>query len=247
MLIGEELAQTRELYEDRLSTLDRLNALERAAVDVEANRSGTSSRITEAQARISELRTQIAGLGSDSRNRAAIELGQVQAQLAESRQQEVTASDANDRTAIRAPQDGIVNRLAVKTIGGVIPAGQVLLEIVPAADRLVVEAQVATTDIDQVTIGAEAALRFTALSMRTTPEILGTVTQVDANRTVDEATGIPFYTAKIEISDAEFAKLGETRLSVGMPVEVFIKTGERTILTYILRPLSDQLKRALRE
>ena len=127
------------------------------------------------------------------------------------------------------------------------PPGEVLMELVPAADKLIVNANVAITDIDNVAVGQPAFLRFTALSMRTTPEITGRVTQVDANRTVDQASGVAYYTARVEISEEEFAKLGDVRLSVGMPVEVFIQTGQRTILTYILRPLTDQLKRALRE
>lgn len=246
-LIDEELAQTRELYEGRLSTLDRLNALERSAVGVEAERDSSFARISEAQARIAELRTQMAGLGSENRSQAAVELAQVQALIAESRTREVTASDTNDRTAIRAPQAGIVNALAIQTIGGVVPAGQTLLEIVPAGDQMVVNAHVAITDIDNVSVGQPAFLRFTALSMRTTPELSGRVVRVDADRTVDEATGVAFYNARIEIPESEFEKLGEVRLTVGMPVEVFIQTGERTILNYILRPLTDQLNRALRE
>lgn len=246
-LIQQELVQTRQLYEDRLSTLDRLNALERAAVGVQADRASAEASAASARARIGELRTQMASLGSETRARAAAELAEVQALITDDRQREVSATDTNDRTAIRAPQDGIVNKLAVQTIGGVVPPGETLLEIVPAGDRLVVEAMVPTTDIDNVAPDQPAFLRFTALSMRTTPEIRGTVTQVDANSTVDQASGVTYYTARIEITDEEFDKLGNVQLTVGMPVEVFIQTGERTILDYILRPLSDQLKRALRE
>jgi len=246
-LIGQELAQTRELYESSLSTLDRVNALERAQVGVEAERSASLASVSGAQARIGELQTQMAGLGSENRSQAAAELAQVQALLNEGRQREVTASDTSDRTAIRAPQSGIVNRMQIQTIGGVVPAGQVLMEIVPDSDRLVVKARVAITDIDNVTLDQPAFLRFSALSARTTPELRGRVTQVDPNRTVDQATGAAFYTATIEISEEEFAKLGHVQLSVGMPVEVFIQTGERTILNYIMRPLVDQFNRALRE
>ena len=246
-LIGQELAQTRELYENRLSTLDRVNALERSQVGLQAERSASLSSITEAQARISELRTQMAGLGSENRSQAAMELAQVQALISEGRQREVTATDTNDRTAIRAPQSGIVNRLAIQTIGGVVPAGQMLMEIVPDTDQLVVKAHIGITDIDNVVIGQPAFLRFSALSMRTTPELQGKVTQVDPNRTVDQTTGAAYYNATVEITPTEFAKLGKAELSVGMPVEVFIQTGERTILNYIMRPLSDQFARALRE
>jgi HlyD family secretion protein len=246
-LINEELAQTRELYEGRLTTLDRLNALERAAAGVHADRATAAAQIDQGRARIGELTTQMAAVQSTARSQAATALAQVQSLIADIRKQDVAASDQNDRTVIRAPQAGIVDKLAVRTVGGVIPAGEPLLEIIPAADRLVVTAHIKLTDIDQVAIGQPAFLRFSALSTRTTPELKGKVTQVAADRTVDQASGTAFYNATVAISDEEFKKLEGARLTVGMPVEVFIQTGERTILNYILRPLGDQLNRALRE
>lgn len=246
-LIDEELAQTRDLYEESLTTLDRLNALERAAVGVEAERASAAAQIAEARARIAELRTQMATIQSSARSEAALELSQVQSLLADIRTQEITASDQNDRTLIRAPLDGIVDKLAIRTIGGVVPAGDTLLEIVPAEDQLVVQAHVALTDIDAVATDRPAFIRFSALSMRTTPEIAGTVTRVSADSTVDRATGAAYYIATVSVPEEEYAKLGDVQLVVGMPVEVFIQTQERTILSYILRPLTDQLNRALRE
>lgn len=246
-LVHQELAQNRQLYDARLTTLDRLNALERAAVGVEAQQVATRSGMDGARARIGELLVQMQAVTSGARNEAALELGQVQSAIAELRKQTVVASDQNDRTAIRAPQDGVVDKLQIRTIGSVVPAGQPLMEIVPDADRLVVRAQVRPTDVDSVAVGQPAHLRFTALSMRTTPELAGTVTQLGADRTVDKASNVSFYTVTVSIPDAEFRKLGKVRLSVGMPVEVFIQTEQRTILQYIIRPLSDQLKRALRE
>lgn len=246
-LVGQELAQNRQLYDARLTTLDRLNALERAAVGVEAQQATARAGIAEAQARIGELRVQMDAVTSGARSEAALELGQVQSLIADVRKQQVAASDQNDRTAIRAPQDGVVDKLQIRTIGSAVPAGQTLMEIVPDADRLVVRVQVRPTDVDSVAVGQPAHARFTALSMRTTPELAGTVTQVGADRTTDRATNASYYTATVSIPDAEFRKLGKARLSVGMPVEVFIQTEQRTILQYIIRPLSDQLKRALRE
>lgn len=246
-LVHQELAQTRQLYEGRLTTLDRLNALERAAVGVEAQQAAASSSMVEARARIGELQVQMASVGSMARSEAALELAQVETQIAQLRKEAVTASDQNDRTAIRAPQDGVVDKMAIRTVGSVVPAGDTLMEIVPDRDRLVVKAHVKLTDIDHVSRGQPAHLRFAALSMRTTPEILGTVTQVAADRTVDRATSAAYYSATISITDAELRRLGKARLSVGMPVEVFIQTEQRTILQYIIRPLSDQFRRALRE
>ncbi|SFF86918.1 membrane fusion protein PrsE [Novosphingobium sp. CF614] len=246
-LVREELAQTRQLYEGRLTTLDRLNALERAAVGVQAQKAAAVSGMTEARARIGELQVQMASVSSAARSEAALELAQVQAMISDLRKQEAAASDQNDRTVIRAPQDGIVDKLRVRTVSSVVPAGEALMEIVPDLDRLVVRAQVKLTDIDSVVVGQPAHLRFTALSMRTTPELTGTVTRVGADRSIDQATNASYYSATVSIPDAEFRKLGKVRLSVGMPVEVFIQTQQRTILQYIIRPLSDQFKRALRE
>ncbi|MCT2398719.1 HlyD family type I secretion periplasmic adaptor subunit [Novosphingobium mangrovi (ex Huang et al. 2023)] len=246
-LVHEELAQTRQLYEQRLTTLDRLNALERAAVGVQAQRDTARAGMRQAHARIAELQVQMASVTSAARSEAALELAQVQAAISDLRKQDVAASDQNDRTAIRAPQDGIVDKLQVRTVGSVVPAGEPLMEIVPDADRLVVRARVRLTDIDSVATGQSAHLRFTALSMRTTPELNGTVTQVGADRTVDRVTNASYYSATVSIPDDEFRKLGNVRLSVGMPVEVFVQTQQRTILQYIIRPLSDQFKRALRE
>lgn len=246
-LVDQELAQNRQLYEARLTTLDRLNALERAAVGVEAQQEAARSGMAGAQARIGELLVQMDAVTSGARSEAALELGQVESAIAELRKQQVAASDQNDRTAIRAPRDGVVDKLQIRTIGSVVPAGQVLMEIVPDADRLVVRVQVRPTDVDNVAVGRPAHVRFTALSMRTTPELAGTVTHLAADRTVDRVTGTAYYAATVSIPDEEFRKLGKVRLSVGMPVEVFIQTEQRTILQYVIRPLSDQLKRALRE
>ena len=246
-LVREELAQTRQLYQDRLTTLDRLNALERAAVGVGADRASARSGAVEGRARVGEYQAQMASVGSGARSQAAIELGEVRNLIAELRKENAAVSYQNDRTAIRAPQDGIVDKLAIRTIGSVVPAGQILMEIVPINDRLVVKAQVRPTDVDQIAESQEAHLRFTALSMRTTPELNGTIIQLAPDRTIDRVTNVAFYPATISIPAAELRKLGRTRLAVGMPVEVFVQTGERTMLQYILRPLSDQFKRALRE
>lgn len=246
-LVNEELVQTRQLYEGRLTTLDRLNALERSAVGVQAQKAAAQSGMVQARARIGELQVQMASVTSTARSEAALELAQVQAAISDLRKQDAAASDQNDRTAIRAPLDGIVDKLQVRTVGSVVPAGEALMEIVPARDRLVVRSQVQPTDIDSVAIGQPAHVRFTALDMRTTPELAGTVTQVGADRTVDHGTSRSYYSVTVSIPDVEFRKLGKARLSVGMPVEAFIQTQQRTMLQYIIRPLSDQFKRALRE
>jgi HlyD family secretion protein len=132
-------------------------------------------------------------------------------------------------------------------VGGVVAPGDPLMLIVPKADDLSIEVRVEPQDIDQLTIGQEAVLRLSAFSQRTTPEIKGRISRIAADLTQDQKTGVAFYTARIEVRELERAQLKDLKLVPGMPVEAFVQTGERTALSYLARPLSDQLNRARRE
>ena len=246
-LIKEELDATRKLYDERYTTLEKLNALERAAVGVSASAAGARSSLTEANARIVELQRQADSMARDFRSQAALDLLETESKISELQRMKVAADDSVDRSAITAPQDGIVDKLATNTIGGVIPPGDTIMEIVPDADQLIVRAKVLPADIDQVARGRSATLRFTAFSSRTTPELDGTVQEVAADRTVDQPTGFSYYTATITISRSELSKLGKQKLIAGMPVEAFIQSGSRTLLGYVLKPLHDQLMRSFRQ
>ncbi|WP_251567196.1 HlyD family type I secretion periplasmic adaptor subunit [Erythrobacter sp. 3-20A1M] len=244
-LIDEELEQTRELYRDKLTTLDRLNALERSAASLDANRQTASANIQQAQARISEFRAQAGTVGATDKSAAAEELVRVQSALADLKKQKVAADDTLDRTVIRAPEAGIVDKMSVKTIGAVIPAGETLLEIVPDADDLTVQARILPNDIDQIDEGQKAVLLFSGLNRQTTPEIEGVVSFVSPDSATDDA-GHTFYRVTIEIPEDQLRRLGNVKLRVGMPVEAFIQTNERTMLSFFLRPLTDQLRRSFR-
>jgi HlyD family secretion protein len=119
--------------------------------------------------------------------------------------------------------------------------------IVPDTDQLRIEAKVAPQDIDQLSVGQPAVLRFSAFNQRTTPEINGTLARVSPDTTTDQRTGQSYYTARIAVEPAEIARLGAVKLVPGMPVEVFVQTGERKVLSYLLKPLADQITRAFRE
>ena len=162
-------------------------------------------------------------------------------------ERKVAAEDQLRRIDIRAPISGIVHEMNVHTVGGVISAGEQLMLVVPAADQLTVESRVAPQDIDQVRIGQTASLRFSAFSQRTTPEITGTVSRVSADVTTEQRTGATYYTARIAIDPSEISRLGDVKLLPGMPVEAFIKTGDRTVGSYLTKPLYDQIARAFRE
>lgn len=247
VLINDELGATRKLYENRYTTLDRLNALERSASGLTAEARGARQSVASGIARIGELRLQIGSIEAESRSTAAAELMDVLSRVSEMRRTQATANDSFERTTIRAPQAGVVDKLAFRTVGGVIPAGQMILELIPDDDNMIVEVTISPVDIDQVHAGQKAIVRFSAFSARTTPELIGKVTHVSADRTDDKATQSAFYRVTITLSKRQISKLGELRLRPGMPAETFIQTSRRTMLSYILKPLTDQLARAFRE
>ena len=162
-------------------------------------------------------------------------------------ERKVTAEDQLRRIDIRAPQDGMVLQSTVHTVGGVITAGDAIMLIVPEADNLSVEAKVNPQDIDQLRMGQKTLLRLSAFNQRTTPELIGTISRISPDTTVDQRTGQSYYTIRVSIPPDEVARLGDVRLIPGMPVEAFVQTGDRTMLSYLAKPLSDQLMRAFRE
>ena len=162
-------------------------------------------------------------------------------------ERKVTAEDQLRRIDIRAPQDGMVLQSTVHTVGGVISAGDAIMMIVPQADNLSVEAKVNPQDIDQLQIGQKTLLRLSAFNQRTTPELNGVVSRVSPDTTTDQRTGQSYYTIRVSMPPEEIARLGDVKLIPGMPVEAFVQTGDRTMLSYLAKPLHDQLMRAFRE
>ena len=172
---------------------------------------------------------------------------EIDGKIGEFVERKITAEDQLKRIDIRAPQDGTVFQSAVHTVGGVITAGEPIMMIVPEADNLAVEAKINPQEIDQLQIGQRALLRFTNFNQRTTPEIYGIVTRISADTSTDQRTGATYYTIRIGMPAEEVAKLGEVKLVPGMPVETFVQTGDRTVISYLAKPLVDQIKRAFRE
>ncbi|AMX97951.1 MULTISPECIES: HlyD family type I secretion periplasmic adaptor subunit [Mesorhizobium] len=246
-LIGTELAGMRTLWERKLVSIDRITALEREAVRLEAEHGQLIAAIAQSKGHTSEIRLQIIQIDQDLRSEVATELREVQAKLSELVERKVSAEDQLKRIDIRSPQAGVVLQLAVHTIGGVITAGEPVMLIVPVADRLTVEARVAPQDIDQLKQGQEATLRLSAFNQRTTPELNGSVSKISADLSTDERTGAGYYTVHIVLPRTELARLKRLTLAPGMPVEVFFTTSSRTMLSYLVKPLADQIQRAFRE
>lgn len=246
-LINQELGGVRELWKNNLVQITRLTALERDGARVEGERAQLVASVAQAKGKITETELQIIQIDQDLSSEVAKDMREVDAKFGEFVERKVTAEDQLKRIDLRAPQDGIVLESKVHTVGGVIPAGDTIMQIVPESDNLLVEARVNPHDIDQVQIGQSAVLRFSAFNLRTTPEINGTITRISADTTTDQRTGQTYYTTRIAMPKSEIARLGDIKLIPGMPVEAFVQTGERTVMSYLMKPLQDQFMRAFRE
>ncbi len=246
--VNEELIGVRELWRKNLVQLTRVTSLERDGARLEGERGALISNIAQTRGKITETELQVLQVGQDLRSEVGKNLADIRGHTSEYVEKKVAAEDQLRRIDIRAPQDGIVHQLTAHTVGGVIsPQGDPIMLIVPETDLLSAEVRIAPQDIDQVHIGQRAVMRFSAFSQRTTPELNGEVTRISADVTQDAKTGNSFYTLRINAPDSELARLNGLRLLPGMPVESFIQTGERTVITYLTKPLWDQVHKAWRE
>ncbi|MCJ2180076.1 HlyD family type I secretion periplasmic adaptor subunit [Novosphingobium album (ex Hu et al. 2023)] len=246
-LIVPERDGLRKLWEKRLVSINRLNQLERTAVELKGQSASLSAQIGQSQARIGEVREQIINLDQTARSDAGTQLMAVNAQLNDQRVRAASASDTFDRSTVRAPYGGVVDKLAFSTVGTFIPPAQQIVEIVPDNDLMEVAVQISPLDIDQVHEGQAARVRFSAFSAPSTPEITGKVVFVSADRAQDPRTGSSYFRARVRLSQADLKRHGAIELKSGMPTEVFITTGSRTMLSYITKPLRDQFARAFLE
>jgi HlyD family secretion protein len=246
-LIERELAGVRELWKQNLVQLNRLTALEREATRLDGERGQLIAAAAQAKGKIAETSLQILQIDQDIASDVAKELREVDGKIGEFIERKVAAEDQLKRIDIRAPQDGTVFQSAVHTVGGVITASDPIMLIVPEADNLSVEVKVNPQDIDQLQLNQKAILRFTAFNVRTTPEIEGTVTRISADTSTDQRTGQSYYTIRIAMAADQIERLGDVKLLPGMPVEAFVQTGDRTMWSYLMKPLHDQFVRAFRE
>jgi HlyD family secretion protein len=246
-LINQELDGVRDLYKKNLVPITRLTALERDSARIEGERAQLIASVAQAKGKVVETQLQIIQIDQDLSSEVAKDMREVDAKTGEFVERKVAAEDQLKRIDIRAPQDGTVLQSTVHTVGGVITAGEPIMLIVPGADNLTVEAKVIPQDVDQLQLGQTAVLRFSAFNQRTTPEINGTVSRVSADTTTDQRTGQSYYTIRIAMPNEEILRLGDVKLLPGMPVEAFVQTGDRTVFSYLVKPLHDQLMRAFRE
>jgi HlyD family secretion protein len=245
-LVNQELTGVRALYEQHLVQLARLTTLERDGARLEGERAQYVASRAQTKGKITETELQIIQIDKDMVSDVSKDLRETNDKIGELVERKVTAEDQLRRVDIRAPQDGMVEQSTVHTVGGVISAGDAIMMIVPQTDDLQVEAKVNPQDIDKLQIGQKTLLRLSAFNQRTTPELNGVVTRVSPDVTTDQRTGQTYYTIRVSMPPKEVARLGEVKLIPGMPVEAFVQTGARTLLSYLIKPLHDQLMRAFR-
>ncbi|MDE2378279.1 HlyD family type I secretion periplasmic adaptor subunit [Bradyrhizobium sp.] len=246
-LVQKELTGVRDLYDKHLVQLSRLTTLERDSARLNGERAQYVASRAQAKGKITETELQIIQVDKDMVSEVSKDLRETNDKIGELIERKVTAEDQLRRVDIRAPQDGMVLQSTVHTVGGVVTAGDTLMLIVPQADDLQVEAKVNPIDIDKLQIGQKTLLRLSAFNQRTTPELNGLVSRVSPDVTTDQRTGQSYYTIRVSMPPEEVARLGEVKLIPGMPVEAFVQTGDRTLLSYLMKPLHDQLMRTFRE
>jgi HlyD family secretion protein len=246
-IIRKELASLQPLLDQGIIPATRVYALQRDAADLTGELGSLIASGAETNGKIAETELQIIQVDDDQRTEVSDQLRQAESEIGEFSERLVAAEDELKHIDIRAPQTGLVHQLSVHAAGAVVTPGAEMMLIVPASDVLIPELKLSPQDIDQVAVGQDVTLRFSAFSQRTTPELNGRISRIAADLTTDQRTGQSYYSLRVSIPGEEWAKLGSLVPLAGMPVEAFVQTGERTALAYLAKPFTDQVARAFRE
>lgn len=242
-----EISELTELLSEGFVDKQRLLEQERKLDMLRAEVADHQSEVTKTRLQISETELQILQLNKDFNSEVVAQLAEVQTKVFDLQERMAALEDRLSRIVIRAPEDGMILGMTVHTIGGVVSPATPLLDIVPSVSDLIVEAQVSPIDIDRVSVGKAADIRFSAFNSSTTPVIKGEVVHVSADRLINEETGMPYYLARVSMTEEGAKALGSLTLQPGMPAEVLINTGARTMLQYLVQPATDAVARAMIE
>lgn len=242
-----EITELKDLLRQGFVDNQRLLEQERKLDMLKSEVADHQSTITKTRLQINETEMQIVQTNQKFSSDVAKDLSDVQAQVFDLQEKASALKDRLSRIVIRAPEDGMVLDMKVHTIGGVVSAGTPLLDIVPESSDLVVEAHVSTNDIDRITLGKLTDVRFSAFNAATTPVIQGQVTRISADRLTDEKTGEGYYLVRVKVTDEGLKRLGDRKLQPGMPAEVLINAGERTMLQYLLKPARNMFAKSMIE
>ncbi len=247
-IIAQNIEKKQKAVKEGIISQDDMDELKTQHAGLLGNIGELKSNVAKIGSTIAETELQILQIDVVFLENVQQELREVNTKISELAEQKKAIEEKLERTLIRAPVAGIVHNLSIHTIGGVIGAGRPILQIIPINERLIIEARIETKDIDQVKIGQIASVNLSAFDMQTTPMLNGEVINVSAAQLIDEKTNFPYYSVEVEILESELERLKDDQILLpGMPAEVFIQTGERTPLDYLLKPLKVQIMRAFKE
>lgn len=246
-LVDQEYDAAAKLYDQKIVTMQKVNGLKRQRVELDGNRGERLSSRAQAEGKIAEINLQILQLDEDRRTENSKDLTDVEAKTAEMQERRIAAVDQMNRLELRAPMGGRIYQLTVHTVGGVVNPGEVLMLLAPDQRDLTIEAKIATRDIDQLTLGQKVDIRFSAFDQKTTPEVQGDVVSISPDVVTEQRSGTDYYPVRIKPEPASLQKLSNMKLYPGMPAEVFIKVADRSVLSYMTKPLMDQISHTFRE
>jgi membrane fusion protein, epimerase transport system len=246
---SEEILEWEDLYKQRLVDKQKIRDLKRENNIIEGDLANAKSEIAKLQEQISEVKTQKLLREKEFKNDTLQKIVEAETHLSDLKSKIIANEDVLSRTTITSPIDGTIVGLSLHTVGGVVSPGKPILEIIPADSKLLVIAQVNTTDIDKVKVGLLAEVKFSAFNLRQVLIIEGRVIHVSADSFVDEVSHAPYYEAKIEVTKEGMERLKENGfvLVAGMPAEVMIQIGDRTALSYLVKPFREMLGRGFNE
>ncbi len=247
LVVNDDIKRKGKLLKRGLANRSNYNLLRRNAAELQGQMGRLQAEIGKTRSAIAEAKESKVQLDAGRAETAVVSLNRVRSEIADAQEQLRSANDVLKRTMLRAPSDGIVVKIHKNTPGSIIRSGEAIVTLLPTLKELVIEARINPSDIDVVQPGLSATLRFSALNQRLTPEVSAKVIYVSADRLVDAITQEPYYTAKLKIADKLPAGLERKNIFPGMPVEAYIKTGDRTFLSYLAKPIVDSFSRAFRE
>jgi len=247
-LLGKELGDQQKLLDQQLVQASRVLALQRDEASLLGRMGELTAAAAQAAERMTEIEIQVLTLATTRREEAITRLRDLQYNELELSERRRTLTRQLDRLDIRAPVSGIVYGLQVFAPRSVIRPADPVMFLVPQDRPLVIATRVRPTDIDQIHLGQDVTLRFSAFDQRRTPELMGTVTLVSADIFQDDATGMSYYQAEVQLNEGEIGRLPEDMILIpGMPVEAFVRTADRSPMDYLLKPLADYFAKAFRE
>ncbi|MGV1756961.1 HlyD family type I secretion periplasmic adaptor subunit [Rhizobium sp. A22-96] len=246
-LIGKELGSLEGLLSQGIISATKVYSLQRESASLNGDLGNVVSSIAQTRGKIAETELQILQIDADQSSQVSDQLRQAESDTGQYSERLVAAEDDLKRVDIRAPQAGVVDQLGIHAEGAVISPAEAVMQIVPDKDALVAELKLSPQDIDQISVGQPVSLRFPAFNQRITPELNGRVETVSADLATDQRSGQSYYIVRARVPKQEWDRLGKLTPLPGMPAEAFMQTGQRSVLAYLTKPMTDQIRRAFKE